>query len=164
MRIRRGPSNRQLKRVLRESLGYQESLALELYRMRQTQAAQSKQSPWLIPAPYPQSTGSEQFDRLDSYLYRHIEWSERVLGHGPHTEGLLKHIAKELDEIREHPSDLLEWVDVLILAFDGAWRAGYSVDQILLALQEKQNRNFKRTWVMKGEDEPIEHDRTGSEG
>lgn len=116
--------------------------------------------PQVIHPPYPQSTGSDQFDKLDSYLYRHIEWSDRVFGPGPRTAGLLKHIAKELDEIKEKPLDLSEWIDVLILAFDGAWRAGHSVEEMLLALQEKQNVNFKRKWVIRGSDEPIEHDRT----
>ena len=94
---------------------------------------------------------------LQKWLQKHIEWSRSTFGEGRRTEGLCKHIAKELDEIRAKPTDLMEWIDVIILAFDGAWRAGYTAPQIVLALISKQAINFQRKWVPQSEDEPTEH-------
>ena len=92
------------------------------------------------------------------YLQRHKSWSLSTFGEGQRTEGLCKHIAKELEEIRQSPNDLMEWVDVIILAFDGAWRAGYSPSQIVIALVEKQAINFERKWKLTDADEPVEHE------
>lgn len=73
-----------------------------------------------------------------------------------------KHIKKELTEIEQDPRDLIEWIDVVILALDGAWRAGYTPDQIVEALVFKQNKNESRKWPdwrTTPAEEPIEHDR-----
>mgnify|MGYP001569425122 CR=1 FL=1 len=92
------------------------------------------------------------------YILRHIEWSTKTFGPGRYTESILKHIAKELEEIRLLPIDLEEWVDVMILALDGAWRAGWSPTQIIQGLTEKQEKNIRRQWPAPvSEDEPIEH-------
>lgn len=96
---------------------------------------------------------------LREYIQRHKNWSLLTFGEGQRTEGLCKHIAKELDEIRQSPNDLMEWIDVIILALDGAWRSGYSPVEIVNALVQKQAINFERKWVQSGEDEPTEHDR-----
>lgn len=69
----------------------------------------------------------------------------RVIG-ATHLEGVLDHIRKELDEIRGVPADIGEWVDVIILAFDGAWRAGWEPQQIIDAVKAKQARNEHRVW------------------
>lgn len=95
---------------------------------------------------------------LKEYIESHMEWSQATFGSGRHTEGLCKHIEKELQEIREAPLDLEEWVDVMILAIDGAWRAGYSTEQIIDGLQRKQRINANRLWPrVFSEYEPIEH-------
>ena len=60
--------------------------------------------------------------QLSEWLDCQRSWSLRVFGPGPRTKGILKHIEKELDEIEADPGDPMEWVDVMILAFDGAWR------------------------------------------
>lgn len=46
---------------------------------------------------------------------------------------------------RGKPS-LSEWIDVAILALDGAWRAGYSPSEIISALVAKQTKNESRQW------------------
>ncbi|WP_231753038.1 dATP/dGTP pyrophosphohydrolase domain-containing protein [Burkholderia sp. TSV86] len=66
------------------------------------------------------------FDFL-AYLQRQREFSERTFGPGARTAGVCDHIRKELKEIEANPGDLTEWIDVVILALDGAWRAGGSV-------------------------------------
>jgi hypothetical protein len=72
----------------------------------------------------------------------------------------VSHVRKELKEILADPTDLEEWVDVLILAFDGAWRAGWSPQQIIDGIRDKQLANESRSWPdwrQFSEDEAIEH-------
>jgi len=80
------------------------------------------------------------------HLTRQREWSEAVFGPGSRAAGVVDHIRKELTEIEEDPADLAEWVDVVILALDGAWRAGHSPEAIIGAIKAKQARNEGRTW------------------
>lgn len=80
------------------------------------------------------------------YLIRQKKFSEETFGPGHRTAGLIDHIQKELGEIKEDPLDLFEWVDVMILAFDGAWRTGASPDDIAEALEIKMGRNETRDW------------------
>lgn len=97
------------------------------------------------------------------HLAHQREWSREMFGPGARLLGVLDHIRKELAEIEADPTDLGEWVDVLILAFDGAWRAGWEPQQIIDAIKAKQSRNEARTWPDwrgRSEDEAIEHDRT----
>ncbi len=95
---------------------------------------------------------------LLEWLKRHIEWSGRTFGHGVRTKGLCNHIRKELIEIEEKPHDLKEWIDVATLAFDGAWRSGYTADQIIDAFMAKQVENMKREWPTNvSDDTAIEH-------
>lgn len=96
------------------------------------------------------------------YLYCHIRWSYRAFGSGRKTHAILNHIRKELTEIEAAPCDLEEWIDVTILALDGAWRAGHGPWAIIRALWKKQKVNTRRVWVIPDDPHaPIEHDRTG---
>lgn len=80
------------------------------------------------------------------HLYHQIEWSKKIFGPGPRPAGICDHIRKELIEIEAEPDVLEEWVDVVILAFDGAWRAGYSPEEIVAAIEAKQTKNEGRKW------------------
>jgi hypothetical protein len=92
------------------------------------------------------------------YLRAHIAWSRLTFGIGLKTVSITRHIKKELDEIAANPTDLVEWIDVIILGFDGAWRAGHTPEQIISALQHKQSVNFGRQWQTPANpDEPVEH-------
>lgn len=98
-----------------------------------------------------------------SHLFRQREWSERTFGPGDHAKRVVDHIRKELREIEAQPTDLSEWMDVTILALDGAWRAGYSPDQIIAQLVGKQTKNEARAWPdwrTMPADKAIEHDRS----
>lgn len=102
---------------------------------------------------------SNIFD-IKQYLQRQFKWSDETFGTGDRTEAILKHITKELQEIRADPSDITEWVDVIQLAFDGARRAGHDIDDVLSMIVEKQLINEKRTWPdwrTHPIDQPIEH-------
>lgn len=65
---------------------------------------------------------------LKQWMMTFVPWSSKTFGPGMRTEGLLKHIAKEMDEVRKNPSDVTEWIDIAILALDGAWRASFYSD------------------------------------
>ena len=98
-----------------------------------------------------------------AHLSRQRRWSEHTFGPGTRTKGVLDHIRKELNEIEDDPLDVGEWVDVVILALDGAWRAGWMPQQIIDAITDKQARNEARVWPDWRTADPekaIEHDRS----
>lgn len=86
-----------------------------------------------------------QFD-LVKHLRRQADFSARTFGPGARLEGVTDHIAKELHEVRDSGGALAEWVDVIILAFDGAWRSGATAEEIIAALEAKQAKNESRRW------------------
>lgn len=99
------------------------------------------------------------------HLGHQREWSRQTFGPGARTAGVLDHIRKELKEIEDNPTDVKEWVDVIILAFDGAWRAGWEPDEIIRAIQAKQRENEARSWPdwrTMSEDVAIEHVRVSA--
>ena len=83
---------------------------------------------------------------LVTLLTAQREWSEATFGPGDRLHGLLDHLRKELVEIEESPADVTEWLDVVILALDGAWRSGHTPDQIAAALNAKYEKNRNRKW------------------
>ena len=98
----------------------------------------------------------------ESHLIRQRYFSLNTFGPGQRTKGVLDHIRKELIEVEEDPTGM-EWVDVIILAFDGALRAGHEPQDILDAIIAKQATNEARKWPdwrTRSEDEAIEHDRS----
>lgn len=101
-----------------------------------------------------------------THLERQIAFSEKTFGPGMRTNGVLDHIRKELAEIEKEPADTNEWIDVVILGLDGAWRSGASAEEIIIRLQAKQEKNEKRSWPdwrLVGQDQAIEHDRSKDE-
>lgn len=104
----------------------------------------------------------KHFD-LQVHLERQKAFSEKTFGPGRRTQGVIDHIRKELAEIEADPTDIMEWVDVIILAFDGAWRAGWKPHDIIDAIVLKQSRNENRQWPdwrSSAPDKAIEHIRT----
>lgn len=105
---------------------------------------------------------TRSFDML-AHLRRQREWSEKTFGPGDRAKGIVDHIRKELCEIEAAPKDCSEWMDVVILALDGAWRAGFSPQEVIDQLVGKQAKNEKRIWPdwrTMPIDKAIEHDRT----
>lgn len=80
------------------------------------------------------------------HLYRQRKFSEATFGPGKRTAGVVDHIRKELLEVEAAPGDITEWIDVAILALDGAWRAGATPEQIIDTLVAKQTKNEGRSW------------------
>lgn len=105
------------------------------------------------------------FDLLQ-YLRRQRVFSEKTFGPGDRAKGVVDHIRKELIEVEQDPRDLKEWIDVVTLALDGAWRAGYSPEQIAAQLDATLTRNEGRVWPdwrTMPTDRAIEHDRSVSQ-
>jgi hypothetical protein len=102
------------------------------------------------------------------YIERQKEWSLRTFGEGKRTEGIVKHIQAELQEILEAKTEtdrLIECIDVIILSMDLAWRLGNDSEYIEVMLDWKQERNFNRQWPPKevseaNQDEPTFHIKT----
>ena len=100
---------------------------------------------------------------LVAHLRRQAEFSARTFGPGARVEGVTDHISKELKEVRDSGGALSEWVDVIILGLDGAWRSGATAEQIVAAIAAKQAKNEGRRWPDWRTAElgkAIEHDRT----
>lgn len=108
--------------------------------------------------------GQQTAPAIDArHIARQRDWSRATFGPSRRTLGVIDHIRKELAEIEAEPLDLGEWVDVIILAIDGAWRAGHEPQQIIDAIRDKQARNEARAWPdwrMRSADQAIEHIRT----
>lgn len=83
---------------------------------------------------------------LATFLEEQLAFSTRTFGPGPRTASTLGHIRKELAEVEAAPQDVLEWVDIMICAFDGALREGHTPEAIVQGLQNKQAINKKRRW------------------
>lgn len=99
---------------------------------------------------------------LIAHLHRQRKFSEATFGPGTRTKGVIDHIRKELGEIEADPNDVSEWTDVILLALDGAWRAGFAPEEIAKAVDAKQTKNEGRTWPdwrTASPDHAIEHDR-----
>lgn len=97
---------------------------------------------------------------LVSHLHRQRAFSLRAFGPGTRTQMVLDHIRKELLEVEGAPGDLTEWVDLVLLALDGAWRAGHEPEAIAQALADKQGTNELRRWPDWRNEDPakaIEH-------
>ena len=96
---------------------------------------------------------------LANFINDKLKWSIKTFGPGLRTRGLCQHIKKELNEILESPTDIEEWVDVILLAIDGAGRAGHDGYAIMTALETKQAKNVKRSWPDEWppQDEAAEH-------
>lgn len=82
------------------------------------------------PAPVP----------WDGILWGQIrDWSKATFGPGRRTKGLLEHIRRELDEVAAAPDDLVEWVDVVLLAFDGYWRHGGTPEGFVFSMKRPRS-------------------------
>jgi len=118
----------------------------------------------IVPCPERCDFAPVEKNVIDAnHIDRQRAFSAATFGPGMRTKGVLDHIRKEMKEIEVSPSDLDEWVDVIILGIDGAWRAGHKPQEIIDAIVSKQTRNEARTWPdwrTAPEGQAIEHDRS----
>lgn len=98
------------------------------------------------------------FDFL-AHLRRQFDLCERTFGPESRCDGFV-HVVKPWNELWGDPTDGSDWIDVMLAAIDGAWRTGFTPEQIVSALQEQQLMNESRTdWRTSDPDKTIEHDR-----
>lgn len=94
---------------------------------------------------------------LVAHLDRQMTFSARTFGPDPRQPGVCDHIRRELVEVENAPTPeerLKEWIDVILLGLDGAWRSqietglpkSWVISLIVEALEKKQTRNENRTW------------------
>ena len=115
---------------------------------------------------------------IDSFI-RQVAMSRQTFGPSERTAGVIDHIRSELEEIGREATSFdraLEWVDVVILARDGLWRALSANDpsattrelaeEAVRLIEAKQDRNDFRDWPDYRTADPnasIEHVRTPEE-
>ena len=93
-------------------------------------------------------------------LQRQQNFSLRAFGENPRLLGIIDHIKKEVVEVEQNPNDAEEWIDIAILALDGAMRSGQSPFNVANALIEKIKKNELRKWPdhrLMSSDRAIEH-------
>jgi hypothetical protein len=84
---------------------------------------------------------------IKEYVEQQINWSKSTFADHPNLDSILSHIEEEIAEIRENPTDPYEWIDIIILALEGAWRiAGLTPEEVALYLRSKQEINSQRSW------------------
>lgn len=87
---------------------------------------------------------------LVAFIREQAAFSSKTFGPGrgtvPRTAAVIDHIRKELVEIEQNPHDLEEWIDVILLALDGAWRHGGTPKSICATLAAKLEKNQNRKW------------------
>lgn len=94
---------------------------------------------------------------IEAFLNDKNEWSLETFGKGERTEGIISHITSELEEVRETPHDVYEWVDIIFLAMDGAYRAGFDAQDLIEAMERKHEINKNRVWPVADQDTPSFH-------
>lgn len=83
---------------------------------------------------------------LVSHLDAQRTWSKETFGPGPRVDGVLDHMEKEMEEVRQNPEDVEEWIDLAMLSFDGAWRSGAEPSKIVQVFCLKLDKNMAREW------------------
>jgi hypothetical protein len=95
---------------------------------------------------------------LKQHLLRQIAFSRATFGPGRRTNGVLDHIAKEIEEVRASDGSPREWVDLVILSLDGLWRSimwqensiaadpDAVADVVCQTILHKQSKNEGRVW------------------
>lgn len=95
----------------------------------------------------------DHYDLVSHLQDSRIPFSKKTFGPGKRTEGISDRIRQELTEIGSDPDDVEEWIDVISLGLDGAWRClqGRVPEHLIgslvaAALEGKQKRNEALDW------------------
>ncbi|TPG60144.1 dATP/dGTP pyrophosphohydrolase domain-containing protein [Ewingella americana] len=97
---------------------------------------------------------------LEEFIEDKKEFSIKAFGPDYSSNRILDHIIKEVAEARKHPKDVMEWIDIIHLGLDGAWRSGTKTEHIINALESKLELLKMRDypdWRTADENKPIEH-------
>jgi hypothetical protein len=94
------------------------------------------------------------------------EWSDKTFGDGKRNPAIVYHLKKEVDELidvfennprNEHRQLWFEYADCMMLLLDSAFHAGFTADDLLLAVKEKLEINKNRKWGKPDANGVIEH-------
>lgn len=100
-----------------------------------------------------------RFD-LECFIKDKWQFSRETFGPNYAVARVIAHMRKEIEEVAKKPDDLMEWIDIINLALDGALRTGHKPRDITKALTEKlailKSRDWP-DWRTAGENDPIEH-------
>jgi len=95
--------------------------------------------------------------RLQLELHR---WADQQFGNDRPPHGAIAHLAKEVQELAEHPHDWMEYVDCLTLLLDAASNAHINIDALLEVAWDKLDENRHREWGEPDADGVVEHVRS----
>lgn len=117
----------------------------------------------IVPAPLggePVSHRNYRFDLVD-HIIEQRDWSFATFGPPSRrgSDGVIDHLRKEIEEAAESRK-LEEWIDIILLAIDGACREDYCPLDIVSGLANKLTINQQRQWPDWRSSEPgkaIEH-------
>jgi len=84
------------------------------------------------------------------------EWSKKTFRNSTILSNI-KHLRDELDEIEESSDDIEEWADAIILYMNAAHLSGHSMDDILIAVHKKFEKNKNRSWGEPDERGVVKH-------
>lgn len=121
-----------------------------------------------ISGPVSCGSGAVGMD-LQAYLEDQLAFSLKTYGPGRKTKSIINHIKREFIEIEGDPTSLEEWIDVAMLALDGAMRCAgpaSTPELVCLFLRAKLEKNKLRQWPdwrTLPDDAPIEHIRSPSD-
>lgn len=107
-------------------------------RARSVASAKQAADAWVAAQDWPW--------RMAGYIEDLTAWSRETFGPGLRTESIVDHIRKELDEVEAAPADPMEWVDIAMMALDGAVRAGASPSEVADMLRSKLAKCKARKW------------------
>lgn len=83
---------------------------------------------------------------LVAHLERQREFSLATFGPGKRLPGILALLGDGIDDLSAAPSDLMKWANLVLQAFDGAWRQGFEPADIVAAIAVKHALNEKTDW------------------
>lgn len=98
---------------------------------------------------------------LEIFLERQKDITQRAFGPGSRMNAILDHMLKEMGEVRDSGGETLEWIDLVILALDGAVRScDGDIELVLNSLEYKLmviHRRKYPDWRTANPDKAIEH-------
>ena len=96
----------------------------------------------------------KDFDKLQITIG---EWSDSEFGKRNSAIGCLNHLLEEVEEIKNDPSDIVEFADAYMLLSDSARISGFTMSQVHDAVLDKLEINKKREWKLDVESGLIKH-------
>jgi hypothetical protein len=97
--------------------------------------------------------GRDWQDALDDLA----DWQDRTFGTAQGPIGALNHLSQEVEEAKADPTDIIEYVDCLMLIMAASRRAGFTFDQLHAAFLRKLEINKQRRWAAVKPGEPCRH-------